>query len=60
MVYCGLDVATVSSYLHVSDEKGKNLVSGPVATQEGALRQRLCRFVSDGLKAALQAGNQTA
>ena len=60
MVYCGLDVAMVSSYLHVSDEKGKRLVSGPVATQRQALRQRLGRFVPDGLKVAIEAGNQTA
>lgn len=60
MVYCGLDVAMVSSYLHVSDEKGKSLVSGPVATESGALQQSLGRFVPDGLKVAIEAGNQTA
>jgi len=60
VVYCGLDVAMVSSYLHVSDEKGKRLVSGPVATESGALRQRLGRFVPEGLKVAIEAGNQTA
>lgn len=60
MLYCGLDVAMVSSYLHVSDEKGNRLVSGPVATQKHALKQRLGRFVPDGLKVAIEAGNQTA
>ena len=60
MIYCGLDVATVSSYLHVSDEKGKRLVSGPVATKTEALQERLGRFVPDGLKVAIEAGNQTA
>jgi transposase len=60
MVYCGLDVAMVSSYLYVSDEKGRKLMSGPVATQAQALRQRLGRFVAQGLKVAIEAGNQTA
>ena len=60
MFYCGLDVAMVSSYLHVSDEKGKRLMSGPVATQRCALERRLGRFVPDGLKVAIEAGNQTA
>jgi len=60
MFYCGLDVAMVSSYLHVSDEKRKRLVSGPVATEKRALRQRLGRFAPEGLKVAIEAGNQTA
>lgn len=60
MVYCGLDVAMVSSYLHVSDEKGRKLMNGPVATEREALEQRLGRFVADGLKVAIEAGNQTA
>jgi len=50
----------VSSYLHVSDGWGKRLVSGPVATERQALQQRLGRFVPDGLKVAIEAGNQTA
>ncbi len=60
MVYCGLDVAMVSSYLHVSDEKGRKLMSGPVATETRALQRRLGRFVPEGLKVAIEAGNQTA
>ncbi len=60
MVYCGLDVAMVSSYLHVSDHRGNRLVSGPVATESRALRQQLGRFIPDGLKVAIEAGNQTA
>jgi len=60
VLYCGLDVAMVSSYLHVSDEKGKRLVSGWVATQKDALKGRLGRFVPEGLKVAIEAGNQTA
>ena len=60
MVYCGLDVAMMSSYLHVSDAGGNRLMSGPVPTESQALRQRLGRFVPDGLKVAIEAGNQTA
>jgi transposase len=60
VVYCGLDVAMKSSYLHVSDERGKRLVSGPVATEKQALKQRLGRFVRHGLQVAIEAGNQTA
>lgn len=60
MLYCGLDVAMVSSYLHVSDERGNRLMSGPVPTKRHALRERLGRFVDDGLKVAIEAGNQTA
>jgi transposase len=60
MVYCGLDVAMVSSYVYVSDEKGKRLMNGPVATERDALQRRLGRFVRNGLKVAIEAGNQTA
>ena len=60
MVYCGLDVAMVSSYLYVSDGKGKRLMSGAVPTQRDALQGSLGRFVPDGLKVAIEAGNQTA
>ena len=60
MVYCGLDVAMVSSYLHVSDARANRLMSDPVPTESQALRQRLGCFVPDGLKVAIEAGNQTA
>jgi transposase len=60
MVYCGLDVAMVSSYLYVSDAEGNRLMSGPVATDKGALRETLGRFVKRPLKVAIEAGNQTA
>jgi len=60
MVYCGLDVAMVSSYIYVSDEAGGKLTGGLVPTQKGALEARLSRFVVSGLKVAMEAGNQTA
>ena len=60
MGYCGLDVALLSSYLYVSDAEGKQLMSGPVATERGALSEKLRRFVKEPLKVAIEAGNQTA
>jgi transposase len=58
--YCGIGIAGVSSYVYVSDEKGKKLWSGPVATTEAALVGRLKRFLRGGLSVAIEAGNQTA
>lgn len=60
MVYCGLDVATKSSYLYVTDGSGRKLTSGEVATSEGDLKARLKPYVKRGLKVAIEAGNQAA
>src|SRR5579863_9586723 len=58
--YCGLDVATKSSYVYVTDGKGAKLTNGEVATEREALRKRLTPYLKGGLKVAVEAGNQTA
>ncbi|HSW46243.1 MAG TPA: transposase [Phycisphaerae bacterium] len=60
MYYCGLDLASVSSYLYVTDGQGRKAAGGEVQTSRQALRQRLGRFVEKGLAVAIEAGNQTA
>lgn len=60
MRYCGIDVATKSSYVYVTDEAGIKLMSGEVATEKEALVKRLKTYVKEGLKVAVEAGNQTA
>jgi transposase len=58
--YCGIDLAGVSSYVYVTDDRGKKLTAGEVATEKAALGRRLRRFVRGGLSIAIEAGNQTA
>lgn len=61
MFYCGLDVASVSSYAHVSDDQGRRVWGGVVETQREALTSRLQAYVQrGGLSVAVEAGNQTA
>ena len=60
MDYCGLDVAGVSSYVYVANEKGRKLTCGAVDTTKAAIERRLKPFVGGGLSVAIEAGNQTA
>lgn len=60
MNYCGIDLAGVSSYAYVTDEKGKKLWSGPIPTDRAALAGLVKRFARGGLAVAIEAGNQTA
>jgi transposase len=60
MFYCGLDIAGLSSYVFVTDERGRKVCSGPVATTKSGLEARLKRYVRNGLAVAIEAGNQTA
>ena len=60
MVYCGIDLAGVSSYVYLTDGRGKKLTAGEVATDKVAFERRLKRFVRRGLSIAIEAGNQTA
>lgn len=60
MNYCGIDLAGVSSYMYVTDGKGKKLAAGEVATEKAVFHRRLKRFVRSGLSIAIEAGNQTA
>jgi hypothetical protein len=42
MVYCGLNVAMVSSYLYVSDEKGQKLMSSCCGRSQPAVVKAIC------------------
>jgi transposase len=58
--YCGIDLAGVSSYAYVTDEKGRKLRSGAVETQKAAFERLMKKFGPGGLSIAIEAGNQTA
>jgi transposase len=60
MHYCGIDVAMKSSYLYITDGRGRKTTSGEISTTYMALRRRLRPLVRGGLKIAIEAGNQTA
>ena len=59
MDYCGIDLAGLSSYVYVTDDRGKKRTAGEVATDQVAFERRLRRFVRGGLSIAIEAGNQT-
>jgi len=59
MHYCGLDIATKSSYMYVTDELGKKSTAGEISTSKQGLERRLRPYVRRGLKVAIEAGNQT-
>jgi transposase len=58
--YCGIDLAGVSSYVYLTNDRGRKLWSGPVATAKETFEARLRRFLRGGLAIAIEAGNQTA
>lgn len=60
MLYCGIDIASKSSYLYVTTKSGRKMASGEVETTRKGFESRLKRYVRDGLKIAIEAGNQTA
>ena len=60
MFYCGIDIASKSSYLYVTTKQGRKLMSGEVETTREGFENRLKRWVRDGLAVAIEAGNQTA
>ena len=60
MNYCGIDLAGVSSYAYVTDEKGRKLWSGSVETEKTAFEQLVKKFRRGSLSIAIEAGNQTA
>jgi transposase len=60
MYYCGIDIAMKTSYLYITDSRGRKKISGEVKTSYMALRHRLRPYVRQGLKIAIEAGNQTA
>lgn len=60
MNYCGIDLAGVSSYAYVTDEKGHKLWSGPLETKQAAFERLVKKFGRGRLSIAIEAGNQTA
>lgn len=60
MNYCGIDIAMKSSYIYITDSKGRKKTSGEIATKAGVFRQRLRPYLRGGLCIAIEAGNQTA
>jgi transposase len=58
--YCGIDIASKSSYLFVTTKAGRKLMSGEVETTREGFESRLRRYIRDGLAIAIEAGNQTA
>ena len=60
MNYCGIDLAGVSSYAYVTDEKGRKLWAGPVETERAAFGRLVKKFRHGALSIAIEAGNQTA
>lgn len=60
MNYCGIDIAMKSSYIYITDKRGRKKTSGEISTKSSILRQRLRPYVRGGLRVAIEAGNQTA
>ena len=60
MYYCGIDIAMKSSYIYITDSRGRKKTSGEIPTKAGVFRQRLRPYLHGGLAVAIEAGNQTA
>lgn len=60
MNYCGIDLGGVSSYVYITNDRGRKLWCGPVPTAKECFEGSLRRFLSEGLMVAIEAGNQTA
>jgi transposase len=60
VIYCGMDIATKSSYVYVTNARGRKLTSGEIPTTRAGFEGRLKRYVGRGLRIAIEAGNQTA
>jgi transposase len=59
-LYCGLDIASPSSYLFVTDDQGRKITCGEVSTQRQPLSDRLRPYLRNGLTVAMEAGNPSA
>ena len=59
MNYCGIDIGSKSSYVHMTTKSGRKVTRGEVATTREGLRERLVPYVRWGLRVAIEAGNQT-
>src|ERR1051325_11387204 len=60
MRYCGIDIASLSSFVYITDEKGTKLLAREVETSKSGLNGALRPYLRAGLKIEIEAGNQTA
>ena len=60
MNYCGIDIAMKSSYIYITDGRGRKKSSGEIPTTASMFRQRLRPYLRGGLCVAIEAGNRTA
>ena len=59
MRYCGIDIASLSSFIYIADVNGTKVMGREVKTEKPELSLALKPLVKDGLKIAIEAGNQT-
>lgn len=59
MLYCGLDVASKGSYYYIMDKEGNLIAKGELPTDKDGLRTRLGKYISKGIKIAIETGNQS-
>jgi transposase len=59
MYYCGIDIGSKSSFVHVTDRKGNKRLAVEVATTREEFVERLSPYVRYKLAIAIEAGNQT-
>lgn len=59
MNYCGMDIGGKSSFIHLTNRKGRLLVRREVPTTREDLVECLSPFTRHGLTIAIEAGNQT-
>jgi transposase len=60
MRYCGIDIASLSSFVYICDAEGKKILVREVKTAKSAFTEVLKPQLKGGLKIAIEAGNQTA
>jgi transposase len=60
MRYCGIDLGGMSSYVYITDRLGRKLKCEPVPTTKDGFKRSLGPSLREGLKIAIEAGNQTA
>ena len=57
---CGIDIASLSSFVYIADEHGEKKLGRFVKTTKAELWTALKPYLKGGLKIAIEAGNQTA
>lgn len=59
MNYCGMDIGGKSSFIHLTNRKGRLLVRREVPTTREDLMECLSPYIRHGLSIVIEAGNQT-